>query len=71
MFLFFKGKMELGLEFWMLAKDPNSTELKVAVEMTILNEVLHIIDNRLQRRIYETEAKFRNLWIYETSVSYF
>lgn len=47
MFLFFKGKMELGLEFWMLAKDPNSTELKVAVEMTILNEVLHVIDNRL------------------------
>lgn len=52
MFLFFKGKMELGLEFWMLAKDPNSTELKVAVEMTILNEVLN--DNRLQRRIDET-----------------
>ena len=59
MFLFFKGKMELGLEFWMLAKDPNSTELKVAVEMTILNEVLN--DNRLQGRIDET-SKVQESW---------
>lgn len=32
------GKSELGVDFWMLVSDPDSTNLSVAVEMTIMNK---------------------------------
>lgn len=36
---YFEGKSELEVDLWMLVSDPDSTNLSVAVEMTIMNMV--------------------------------